>query len=122
MIGCSGTSDRMSSERLIGCSGIRKMADQSRMNELAKRFTARLETDSRMIRELLSELERGNRESGPELERLAHRIAGAAGSFGFEEVSRRAARLEQSMADGQIEVVSAAGRELLAVLPPDAGQ
>ncbi len=98
------------------------MADQSKMNELAKRFAARLETDSRIIREILSELERGNRDSGPELERLAHRIAGAAGSFGFEEVSRRAARLEQSIADGQIEVVSAAGRELLAALPPDAGR
>lgn len=67
------------------------MSAKDRMARLRERFIARSRGDREA---LVAAFERQDREA---LRRLAHSLSGAGGIFGFPEVSRRAAELEQAI-------------------------
>ena len=59
---------------------------------------------------------RFDRADWPELGRLAHQLKGAAGSYGFDDVTSPAARLELAVRDGlPVERIQAALDELVSI-------
>lgn len=62
---------------------------------LRQRFRARAAEDLKALRRLAAE-----DLTHPELRRLAHNIAGAAGTFGFPSLSTAAARIDDILVEG----------------------
>ena len=65
--------------------------------ELRARFLQRCVSDLARLRNLSSQ----GRLASDELKALAHSLAGAAGTFGFPEISACAGRLDDAFADGR---------------------
>ena len=73
-------------------------AEELRLLDPEGRFRARLAADRRLLaglsRQLWRESPRGRQDRLEEIETLAHRLAGAAGTFGFAAVGEAALALE----------------------------
>jgi HPt (histidine-containing phosphotransfer) domain-containing protein len=69
---------------------------ETKLAALRQRFRDRSAADSVVLARIVADLERGSPTAGlpPELRRIAHGLAGAAGTFGFEAISACAAELE----------------------------
>lgn len=67
------------------------MIDQDRFSAMQDRFRGKCSDDSQTLAEISIAPDRG---TGEALERLAHRISGSAGTFGFPDLSLAANRLE----------------------------
>ncbi len=71
----------------------------SEMTALLDAYAARLPAKIREVRELWSRIETGSDETAEDLERAVHRIAGAAGTYGYASLSAVASQLEQALKD-----------------------
>jgi len=69
----------------------------SQLERAQQRYVPRLREASGLLTDQLARLREGDREVLAELRQTVHRLAGAAGSFGFPEVSAAALK-----ADGEI--------------------
>ena len=58
-------------------------------------YVQRLRSQAADLREALVRAQQGDTDALAELRRIAHRLHGTAGSFGFDEVSYAAAQLEE---------------------------
>lgn len=65
-----------------------------RLADLRARFAARAVGDVARIEDLARLLDQGNVAAAYELERLSHKLAGSAGSFGFPHLGTRASAVE----------------------------
>lgn len=65
---------------------------------LRARFAERAAADLAQVESLAVALTRGDRSAAVALEQLGHRLAGAAGSFGFGDLGRSARDLENAAA------------------------
>ena len=63
--------------------------------QLRAEFQARCADDLRELRDLTA--------ADPEARRIVHRLAGAAGSFGYFQLGEIAARLDDRLRDGQLD-------------------
>lgn len=72
-----------------------------RLDELREKFRERAIAESTTIEGMAAELRAGLAPSGlaAELRQIAHRLAGAGGTFGFAEISARATELEDLLAE-----------------------
>lgn len=72
----------------------------ARLATLRNRFDSRLEGDRALLMVLLQKLHEPNQtETVNDIERLAHGLAGSAGSFGYARINDGAAELERLIAD-----------------------
>jgi HPt (histidine-containing phosphotransfer) domain-containing protein len=74
---------------------------QDRARRLEERFRERLRKEALQMTEMLPGIERGDLRGLSRLQAVAHRMAGAAGSFGFDEIGIRAGRLEEAILEAQ---------------------
>jgi len=69
---------------------------QSRLRRMRERYVERVRAESSRIEELVRAMDDTNADAAiGEIERLAHGLAGSAGTFGFEEIGVRAGELER---------------------------
>jgi HPt (histidine-containing phosphotransfer) domain-containing protein len=71
-----------------------------RLHKLAQRFRVRLREDRDHFGVLADEISGGKIDSLPELQRLAHRLAGSAGIFGFSNLSAASQPLDDLLMAG----------------------
>jgi len=72
---------------------------QAKMRKMRERYVGRLRTESARLEQLVRSLDQSDGGAAlEEIERLAHGLAGSAGTFGFDEVGTHAARLERETA------------------------
>lgn len=90
-------------------------AGKERLAALRGRFADRLARDADRIGQLIGPASRGDAAARKSIHEIAHRMAGASGSFGFGEVGLRAAELEEAVSRGGARVRSAAD-DLIATL------
>jgi HPt (histidine-containing phosphotransfer) domain-containing protein len=74
---------------------------EERLEELREKFRERAMVESSTIEGMAAEFRAGVAPSGlaAELRQIAHRLAGAGGTFGFAEISARATELEALLLD-----------------------
>ena len=72
----------------------------SEVNALLEDYAARLPAKIRAIRELWSRIEQGGDETLDDLQRAVHKMAGAAGTYGYASLSTVGSELEQALEDG----------------------
>jgi HPt (histidine-containing phosphotransfer) domain-containing protein len=74
---------------------------EERLEELREKFRERAIVESATIEGMAEELSAGSAPAGlaAELRQIAHRLAGAGGTFGFAEISARATELEALLLD-----------------------
>lgn len=86
-----------------------------RLSAIRLVYEQRLQLQSDEMRRALEQVDahRADHEALEQVRRIAHRLHGSAGSFGFDEVSEAAALLEAAAEGGQPDLVAAAGHRLL---------
>lgn len=72
----------------------RLAAAQARMAELSAKFIDRTQGDLRIMRDSLAKLSQGDVSALAEIQHLAHRMAGAGATLGFEELGELASGTE----------------------------
>jgi HPt (histidine-containing phosphotransfer) domain-containing protein len=72
--------------------------------ELTDRFIERTRADASRIRSLAAAMSQPSSPAYCEIRQLIHRMAGSAGTFGFDELSERAAKLDAVMNAGSADI------------------
>ncbi len=68
--------------------------------ELFQKFVARTKDDARRLRQLETQIAAPLSPAYDEMRGLIHRLAGSAGTFGFDHLSQTAAELDNLMSNG----------------------
>lgn len=91
----------------------RRAAFEARFSELKAQLREGFSERAQQLRALIDALESDEAEARAQLERVAHRLAGVAGTYGYTQLGELAAELERHAPREQVGVVRALAQQLV---------